>query len=214
MNIAHDLFLLMVNLSQLHHRKKIIEFFIDGMNDIFQPAKFNFMERGEKDGDIDIRIKNSLFGFIKVEKTENLSKENKSLVQNAVQMVAVILQNLELDEKLKAEKGSLEQIAHERFNELQSSVKELRQARSASINLIEDLREEIEKRTKYEQELKKSEENYRLLKENLEKEVAEKTRELKKRVEDLERFHDATIEREFRMKELRDEIKKLKANRP
>jgi len=213
MNIAHDLFLLMVNLSQLHHRKKIIEFFIDGMNDIFQPVKFSFMEKGG-DGDIDIRIKNSLFGFIKVEKTENLLKENKSLVQNAVQMLAVILQNLEFDEKLKADKKSLEQIAHERFNELQSMVKELQQARNDSINLIEDLREEIEKRIKYEKELKKSEENYRVLKENLEKEVVEKTKELKKRVEDLERFHDATIEREFRMKELRDEIERLKGSTP
>ncbi len=48
------------------------------------------------------------------------------------------------------------------------------------------------------------------LKEDLEVKVAEKTRELKERVADLERFHEATIDRELRMKELRDEIERLK----
>ncbi|MDZ7723679.1 MAG: PAS domain S-box protein [candidate division KSB1 bacterium] len=48
------------------------------------------------------------------------------------------------------------------------------------------------------------------LNEELEQKIAEKTRELKERVLELERFHDATIEREFRIKELRDEIDKLK----
>lgn len=48
------------------------------------------------------------------------------------------------------------------------------------------------------------------MKDNLETEVAEKTRELQRRVAELERFHDATVERELRMKELRDEIERLK----
>ncbi|MCF7857861.1 MAG: PAS domain S-box protein [Candidatus Cloacimonetes bacterium] len=48
------------------------------------------------------------------------------------------------------------------------------------------------------------------LKEDLEVQIAEKTTELRERVAELERFHDATIEREIRMNELRDEIKRLK----
>jgi PAS domain S-box-containing protein len=44
----------------------------------------------------------------------------------------------------------------------------------------------------------------------LEENVAEKTRELQERVELLERFHEATIDREFRIKELRTEIEQLK----
>ena len=44
----------------------------------------------------------------------------------------------------------------------------------------------------------------------LEELVEEKTRELNERVTELERFHDATVDRELRMKELRDEIKRLK----
>ena len=48
------------------------------------------------------------------------------------------------------------------------------------------------------------------LKNNLEVQVREKTKELEERISELERFHDATIQREFRMKELRDEIEQLK----
>lgn len=59
-------------------------------------------------------------------------------------------------------------------------------------------------------ERKKAEEELRKLKENLELEVEQKTKELKERVAELERFHNATIEREFRIKELRDEIERLK----
>lgn len=44
----------------------------------------------------------------------------------------------------------------------------------------------------------------------LKKEVEEKTRELNQRIEELESFREATIERELRMEDLRREIKRLK----
>jgi PAS domain S-box-containing protein len=53
-------------------------------------------------------------------------------------------------------------------------------------------------------------EELRRLKEKLEVEVEQKTQELRQRITELERFQQATIEREFRIKELRDEIKSLK----
>lgn len=58
-------------------------------------------------------------------------------------------------------------------------------------------------------EQKQAEEEIRNLKNNLEKQIAEKTRELKERLNDLERFHEATIQRELRMNELKNEIKRL-----
>jgi t-SNARE complex subunit (syntaxin) len=57
---------------------------------------------------------------------------------------------------------------------------------------------------------KKAEEEVRMHQEHLQELVEEKTRELRERVDELERFHDATVEREFRIKELRDEIEALK----
>jgi PAS domain S-box-containing protein len=59
-------------------------------------------------------------------------------------------------------------------------------------------------------ELKQAERDLITLKNDLENKVKEKTKELNERVEELERFRDATIDRELRMKELRDEIKRLK----
>ena len=59
-------------------------------------------------------------------------------------------------------------------------------------------------------ERRKAEEELRKLKDKLEIKVAEQTEELQEKVSELQHFHDATIDREFRMKELRDEIDELK----
>jgi len=48
------------------------------------------------------------------------------------------------------------------------------------------------------------------LTEKLEKEVEERTKELKKRIEELEKFHQLTVGRELKMKELKEEIEKLR----
>ena len=62
-------------------------------------------------------------------------------------------------------------------------------------------------------ERKKAESELKKLKDELVVQVDEKTRELKERITELERFREATIDREFRIKELRDEINRLKADR-
>ncbi|MCK5003845.1 MAG: response regulator [Candidatus Aminicenantes bacterium] len=56
---------------------------------------------------------------------------------------------------------------------------------------------------------KKAEEEILKLKEGLEACVDEKTKELNEKLNELERFHDATIEREFRIKELNERIEEL-----
>ncbi len=58
-------------------------------------------------------------------------------------------------------------------------------------------------------ERKKAEKEVLKLKENLEIQVAEKTKELNEKIADLERFYDATIEREFRIDDLNKKIEKL-----
>ncbi|MCF8235480.1 MAG: transporter substrate-binding domain-containing protein [Bacteroidales bacterium] len=63
--------------------------------------------------------------------------------------------------------------------------------------------QDITDRVKTEIELKE-------LKNQLQTEVEQKTRELKERISELEHFHEVTIEREFRINELNEEIKRLK----
>lgn len=65
-------------------------------------------------------------------------------------------------------------------------------------------------------ELAKAEEDLKLLNEQLEDKVREKTKELQyerdklaERIEELERYKKATIQRELRMKELRDKVKEM-----
>ena len=74
------------------------------------------------------------------------------------------------------------------------------------INAVISNVRDISERKKYDDELKK-------LKDNLVIEVEKKTKELKERISELEQFYNATIERELRMKEMKDEIALLKSNK-
>lgn len=60
---------------------------------------------------------------------------------------------------------------------------------------------------------KKHEEALIKLKDELEITIAERTKELQERIKELERFHEATMDRELRMNELRKEIAELKKNK-
>ena len=55
-----------------------------------------------------------------------------------------------------------------------------------------------------------AEEELLALKNELEEKVKQKTQELQERVAELERFYDATVDRELRIKELRDELERLR----
>ncbi len=56
----------------------------------------------------------------------------------------------------------------------------------------------------------RSEAELQQIKSQMQKEMDDKTRELQERIKELEHFHDITVEREIRVKELRDELKRLK----
>lgn len=169
MNTSHSLFLLMVNLSQLETERETRDFFIAGINEIFKTCEFEFLEDKDReagDSTIEIKTESSLFGFLKIDRPTALSKEEKGHLHNAVKMLSVFLERLSLEDKLQKEKISLRKTAEANLAELRHTVKELHAARNATLNLVEDLSEEIEKKKKYEQELIKSEEKYRKLFQN------------------------------------------------
>ncbi|MGM0566367.1 MAG: hypothetical protein ACQESX_06390 [Bacteroidota bacterium] len=211
-NIAHDLFLLMFSLTQVQNKAKLHEMFVEGLNEIFSPVVFQFSKESKEEFpyELEIKTRRSHFGFIRITDVKNAPKEHLPMLQNATQMLAVMLERITFDQQLEKERESLEQIADRRNKDLKKKINELEQVRNASLNLVEDLQLEVEKRKQYEKELKESETELRHLKENLEAEVDKKTKELNERVEILERFQNATVEREFRIKELKEEVERLK----
>jgi len=167
MDSSIALFGLMANLSQLNEGEKIIQLFVEGINSIFSPVEFVMTVSGKTDNQtFIIRTKKSHFGFIRIKNSISIQQHDEILLDNAVQMLAVFLERRNIEKRFRREKESLEKVAKKRLSELSNTVMELRSARNASMNLIEDLTEEIEKRTRYEEGLKESEEKYRNLFQN------------------------------------------------
>ena len=159
MNLAHDLFLLMFNLSQVHDNEKIIGLFTEGMQEIFRPATFSFVETVKKESAsvFEIRTVKSRFGFVSVTLPEPVEENHEALINNAVQMLAVMLERLFFEQRLEKERDNFESIAKLKLGELNNTVAELEKARTASINLIEDLTLEIGKRKIAEESIRESE---------------------------------------------------------
>ena len=165
MNIAYDLFLLTFNLSQLHDREKIIQLFIEGLQEIFKPVEFAFNANpiADRNDSFELKSRQNQYGYISFQSQTLLKKEHIVLICNAIQMVAVIIDNLEYGNRLEAEKERLHKYAELKLAELKNTVIELNDARSASINLIEDLNLEIERRKVAERSIRKTEKYFRLL---------------------------------------------------
>lgn len=165
MNPANDLFLLMVNLSQLHDADRIIGIFLDAIQFTFRPVTVEYSRDtvpGDSEG-IEIRTRNAFYGTMVLHQTEEVDKSNRDLIYNAVQMLAIILERLEAENGLLNEKKRIEQLADQRLEKLHETIGELEQAKQSSLRLIEELTREIEKRNEVEEALKDSEDRFRAL---------------------------------------------------
>jgi PAS domain S-box-containing protein len=165
MNLAYDLFLLTFNLSQLHSRDKIIQLFIEGLQEIFKPSVFVFSETSEENENDTFEMKTGYkhYGYILSDIKGSLENEHIVLLRNSTQMVAVIIDNLDYNDRIEKEKNQLQEFADLKLIELKHIVKDLEDSRSASINLIEDLNIEIEKRKDAERAISKTEKYFRFL---------------------------------------------------
>ena len=105
-----------------------------------------------------------------------------------------------LDSEVKIKSNDEIGILGDSFNKM---VADLKVSRIKLESYSKELEEQVRQRT---EELEDS-------KVDLEKTVGERTKELKARLEELERFRKATIDREFRIKELQEEITTLKAQK-
>jgi len=159
MKLSSYLFLLMFNLSQLRNKEKIIQLFTESMQKAFVPAIFEYRKESNENDEslLAIKTRKSQFGFISIKGSVVIDKNSALLIDNAVKMLAIILEHLEFDQELERERNSYAQFAADKSDYLKKTIQNLEEARSASINLVEDLSNEIKKRVKAEDAIRVSE---------------------------------------------------------
>lgn len=168
MNRANDLFLLLLNLSQMRNRSKITDLFLEGIGVLFAFRTFR-LATGEPDGvtpSFPIATRDALYGYVLSTGDDPLSPEDESFLHNATQMLAVLLQRLEFEEQLEKDRSGAKRLADKRLEELEAAVEQLQLSRNAYINLVEDLTAENAERKQAEEAMRKSEERYRLIADN------------------------------------------------
>jgi len=125
MNSLYDLFLLLFTLSQMRDREKIISLFQESLEELFYPSDFTFSVTKKEDATYseEVSTKNYSFGYIS--SFNEPAIEVKQLLQNAIQMLAVILERLQFESELKKRTETLEDVDKQRLIEIQDYVKEL-----------------------------------------------------------------------------------------
>jgi len=165
----YELYDLYSILSKLKGEKEIIKGFLDEMQRVFYPVSFAFVRKLKESDTLirEIKTNEDTFGFIKTRQQKTLPEEGQNMLNRAVYMLAGMLEKDQLNTRLKEERDSFKEIAQQRMDELNKTIKNLEKTKSAFINLIEDLSDEIEKRVATEKELRQSEEKYRRIAENI-----------------------------------------------
>ncbi|MFP4420589.1 MAG: ATP-binding protein [Desulfococcaceae bacterium] len=158
---AHDLFLLMLNLTQLKHRQRMVDFFVEAINALLEEVRVRVVvaEEGEASA-IPIATARHRFGAVVVEsvdEAEDPAPEILALIRNGVRMLALILENRLRGRMLADRNFNLESAVRERTAELEDANRRLKR--------------EVLERKRSEAALRASEERYRLLLENADEAV-------------------------------------------
>lgn len=142
-NLTQDLFLLVVNISQYKSKGLIIKVFVESLNAIFAPHTFEWYAENTENSDalFEVCTRSKQYGYIKNSKGETLSDETFSLLQNAVQMLALSLENLEKEELLNDQKEHLKQLVDKQTYDLLQKQAELITQNEEYEALNEELRQ-------------------------------------------------------------------------
>ena len=126
-NLAFELFLLSTNLSQLKSKILITKLFIESINSFFAGHQFSWSTEecniAETKIQVCTRFKN--YGYIHFYKKSAFTDENFSLLQNAVQLLAIQLEKIDQEELLNNQKEHLNILVQEKTKDLIDSQNEL-----------------------------------------------------------------------------------------
>ena len=132
-SLIYNIFLLMLNLTQLKNQNRIIQFFIEAMNSMQQKVTLSLIKPDEdRKHVLDIATSRYFFGRLALEgNLVDLDDEFFKLIRNAVQMLSVVLENRELEKLLQQKNIKMEKEISRHLAALQRSEERYRKLYSA-----------------------------------------------------------------------------------
>jgi PAS domain S-box-containing protein len=119
-NLAHELFLLTTNLTQIGGKDRIIDLFIESLNSVLTKTEFSWypVEEIAPEPNIPACTRNKTYGYIYSKRRIETDYELFPLIQNAVQFLAILIEKQEQDELLSDQKIHLQYLVDEKTNDL------------------------------------------------------------------------------------------------
>ena len=145
--LDHHILLLMLNLSQMSDKGKIIELFVDGINSLSADFSLRLLNEGEDSQTETIKIATTrnYFGYFAFEgDLPKLPSNFIVLIKNSIQMLAIILENSLQAKLLANENIRLDRAVREQTSKLRSLASELslaeeKERRRIAVGLHDDI---------------------------------------------------------------------------
>jgi PAS domain S-box-containing protein len=125
---AHDLFLLMFNISQITIHERIVDFFIGALEEIWPQisVRYQLSKKTDDNDFIEISSSDSHYGFLYFDNFSRLENSEKEMLYNAAAMLAVILKKNEQAKLLSSEKLHLQKLVDDKINRIKESEERFR----------------------------------------------------------------------------------------
>ncbi|MBU1042181.1 MAG: PAS domain-containing protein [Proteobacteria bacterium] len=135
----HDLFLLLINLSQIKDRHLVVRIFTQAMEAMWPTLALKWADGPETPGEpcLHVRTRSGDYGRILTKGSDaQLPVQDRQLLNNAVQMLALLLERADQKEQLEHRKAQLEEEAQVRTGELCESLERYRALFAAVVDPI------------------------------------------------------------------------------
>jgi len=146
-DVAHDLFLLLLNLSQLSDRKLVVRVFTEAVGALWPELSLIYTDAPDREASTPLNldtVKENYGGFLVQGDISALPAQQRQLLGNAVSMLALLLERLEQQHQLQDKQNRLEAQVAERTRELEASNIELGQEVSQRKLAEDNIRENEE----------------------------------------------------------------------
>ncbi|MCF8357740.1 MAG: PAS domain S-box protein [Prolixibacteraceae bacterium] len=164
-NFASELFLVTTSLSQMKNSKQVVKLFLESINELFPDLSFHWHgnEKPTHENYMPVTTRKRTYGYIEIDGIPKSNIEQTAHLQNAIQMLALILEKNDQDILLNEQKNKLQKIVQQQTIDLsqknralQNANKELTQQNKTLKKLNRELNNEIIQRKVLERKLNDS----------------------------------------------------------